>query len=1135
MKSLIACLFLLVVASYVRAAEPPDYTKDVLPILNKYCNGCHNADDREGKLDLGTYATALKGGAKGAVITPGSGEQSRLIRVLTGQAKPAMPPEDNERPKDNDVAILKSWIDAGAKGPSGAAPDPTDITVPHVKPSVSIKASINALALSPSGDTIALAKFGEVELVSAKDGALIKKFTGLRGRVNAIAFSRDGALLVAGAGEPALIGEAKVWKVATGELLRTYRGHKDCLYAVAISPGGDQIATAGYDQTIKLWSLDSDEPLRSLDGHNGAIFAMQYRPDGRVLASASDDRTVKLWNPATGERLDTLSQSTKELYTLAISPDGKRLAAAGVDNRIRVWGLSDDAKEGTNPLVFSQFAHDGAVLKIAYAADGEALVSTAEDKLIKVWNATNMTIRATSPAQPDWVSGVAILPAAREVVLSRLDGEMARFVPAASDDNAGAALTQLPEVPPAVDYGPQPPVDQLPKVAEVEPNDRPDQAMALNVPAIATGRIHVEGSDQRQQDSDLFRFSAKAGDQWIIEVNAARTGSPLDSKVSVLHGDGRPVERLLLRALRDSELEFRGMSSDQRGARLKYWEEIPLRQYVYLSGEVVKQFQQRRGPDADNQFYPEGGNRIGYFDTTARAHALAEPCYVVAPYAIGTQLPNNGLPTFTLNYENDDDAQRKLGKDSRLTFVAPADGDYLLKVSDVRGFGGEKFSYAVTVRRPQPGFKVSLTGGNPTVGAGSGKIFVAKAERLDNFNGPITVDVTGAPAGFTIMSPLVIEEGHFEAKGVVAAHASAPMTTDDDWARLKVAASAEVAGKTVTQDVNNLGMIKLADKPKVVVHVLPVEKTPAELAPPLAAPQRTFKTLTPAEFKSAGGAKLNKLDDDSLLASEANPDTDTYTVTATTNARGIRAIRLDVLGDDSLPGKAPGRANPNGNFVLSEFSVTAAAKSDPAKTAPVKLKSVAADYVQPGWSAAGMLDGNPKTGWAIAESGPNNTFPVKKTGDNPSHHAIFELAEPLTIEGETILTFTLAQTSDVKQHNVGRFKFSITTDETVAPALDFPPLPEVSIVPGRETQVRLKVERNGFNDRIPIEVENLPHGVIVNDIGLSGVLINPGETERVIFLYCEPWVAAQSRTFVAVAKVEGDQVSLPMTLHVKRP
>src|SRR6478609_6801217 len=81
------------------AADGPDFTKDVAPILTKYCTGCHNDTDREGKLSLQSYEAILKGGAKGGVITPGQVELSRLIRVLTSAAKPAMPPEGEEAPK----------------------------------------------------------------------------------------------------------------------------------------------------------------------------------------------------------------------------------------------------------------------------------------------------------------------------------------------------------------------------------------------------------------------------------------------------------------------------------------------------------------------------------------------------------------------------------------------------------------------------------------------------------------------------------------------------------------------------------------------------------------------------------------------------------------------------------------------------------------------------------------------------------------------------------------------------------------------------------------------------------------------------------------------------------------------------
>ncbi len=79
-------------------AESPEYSQ-VASILRKYCASCHNDDDRESGLSLDSYGAMLQGGKRGAVITPRRGDLSRLVRVLTGQSKPAMPPDDNKPPK----------------------------------------------------------------------------------------------------------------------------------------------------------------------------------------------------------------------------------------------------------------------------------------------------------------------------------------------------------------------------------------------------------------------------------------------------------------------------------------------------------------------------------------------------------------------------------------------------------------------------------------------------------------------------------------------------------------------------------------------------------------------------------------------------------------------------------------------------------------------------------------------------------------------------------------------------------------------------------------------------------------------------------------------------------------------------
>ena len=305
-------------------AAAPDYNKHVAPIFKKYCTGCHNATDKEGELVLERYAALLAGGGRGAVVVPGKSDQSRLVLVLTGKAKPAMPPDDNEKPTPAEIATLAAWIDAGAKGPEGAEPDPTILVTPKIKPAGNVRESVASVAFAPDGKTLALARFNSVELLALPGRSLARTLGPHRGRVNAVSFSKDGGTLLSAAGEPGVFGEVRLWNVADGQLVRTFQGHQDSLYAAVLSPDGKILATSSYDQQIKLWDAASGKELRTLAGHNDAVFDLAFRPDGKILASASGDRTVKLWDVASGERLDTFGQPLKELYAVAFSPDGKR-------------------------------------------------------------------------------------------------------------------------------------------------------------------------------------------------------------------------------------------------------------------------------------------------------------------------------------------------------------------------------------------------------------------------------------------------------------------------------------------------------------------------------------------------------------------------------------------------------------------------------------------------------------------------------------------------------------------------------------------------------------------------------------------------------------------------------------------
>lgn len=1058
---------------------PPDFNTHIAPLMQKYCAGCHNAEDKEGGLVLESYESLLAGGENGAAVIPQAPERSRLLLVLTGKAEPAMPPEGNEGPNEQELALIEAWIAAGARSPAGEAPDPTRLVVPKIAPRVARRLPAQALAFAPDGKHAAVGSYRQVRIVSLDSRGTVRRLDVPHGNVMDVAYSADGKRLAAAAGEPGLFGELLVWNAETGSVELSLRGHKDSLFAVAFSPDGSLLATAGYDQSIQLWNAASGDPVRELAGHSGAVFDLAFRPDGKMLASASADRTVKLWDVATGVRLETFAQPLGELYAVAFSPDGRRVAAGGVDNRIRVWQVSATGEEGTNPLLYSRFAHERPIIRLLYSPDGKTMVSSAEDRTVKTWSAAEMVERKLLEEQPDWAPALAFSPDSKLLAVGRLDGTLAFYesgsgkpVPPAkpeltavsprgvqigqsarlqlsgknlldgqrietnndkltariienpdedpdravievtaegelprgtyelkyvtaggTSDRVRVYLDDLPqlaevepndlpaqatnvsipcavwgtlsqmgdvdhvsfeahagqtlvceassrgvggkanlvltlydaagrvvasnndfdgsedpllayEVPSAGRYtlqindlaqegsgdhyyrlsigefafvtGAYPlsvaanaasdvelagynlpadavvevaapasgsvdvPLDParyrsrkavkvqvgaLPELREAEPNDTPETATAVAVPCTVGGRIWSPSDSDSGADVDFFRFESLAGQEWIIETEAERLGSPVDTKIDVLDVAGRPIERLLLQATRDSAINFRPINSNQLEVRVDNWEEMELNEYLFLQGEVCKIFRLPQGPDSGFLFYASGNSRRCYFDTSGANHAVAEACYIVEPHPPGASLIPNGLPVFPLYYSNDDDGERRLGRDSRVRFQAPADGSYLVRVCDVRGAGGDRFAYRLTIRPPAPDFRVRVQGANPTVRKGGARTVVFSAERIDDFEGPIRIDVTGMPQGFSISTPLVIEAGHSDVTAAVYALDNASTPPDEAADRIKVVATADVNGSPVVREVGTVGKIKLADKEKVSVRLEPAEVT----------------------------------------------------------------------------------------------------------------------------------------------------------------------------------------------------------------------------------------------------------------------------------------------------------------------
>jgi mono/diheme cytochrome c family protein len=273
--------------STLRAAETVDYAAKIAPIFEARCVDCHAGDDAEGEFSLETYEALLKGGKAGKAIEPGKAQDSLLVKFLEGRSgkegkNKFMPPGKKEHLKPEEIALIRQWIDAGAQPP--AAPMKlADVlaSLPKIAPKGEHRKAIQALAFSPQANVIAVGTYGTVQLLDATTRQPVRTMDGVAGKVNALRFSADGSMLFAAAGDAGIDGIAYQWKTADGTLVHKYEGHKDALYALALSPDGQTLATGSYDQKVKLWSVADGKEIKTLNGHNGGVYGLSFRPDGK--------------------------------------------------------------------------------------------------------------------------------------------------------------------------------------------------------------------------------------------------------------------------------------------------------------------------------------------------------------------------------------------------------------------------------------------------------------------------------------------------------------------------------------------------------------------------------------------------------------------------------------------------------------------------------------------------------------------------------------------------------------------------------------------------------------------------------------------------------------------------------------
>ena len=314
--------------------------------------------------------------------------------------------------------------------------DPKKKITTSLKPKASLPAhkdAVQSLAWSPDGKRFASGAHREIKIW--QPGQAKSLFTisdKLKGRITVLAVTPDNKTLLVADSIPAVSGDLHVVDLATGKILRSIEdAHSDSIFDISLSPDKKHFTTVSADKMVKIWDLTTWKPVATLEGHTGYILAVAYSPNGDRLASAGDNEIIKVWNtknnkqlmsfgakrsgPITGMRWTTDKEKVKKKAAEKDKEKAKKINTDKIftiseDGRPRAYGdllQHDGAQRSTGAKEKAYSAQEAskeeslASLAIAESKDGKApfpfLFAGSDIGSLFIWDAAGKLVYQQHP------------------------------------------------------------------------------------------------------------------------------------------------------------------------------------------------------------------------------------------------------------------------------------------------------------------------------------------------------------------------------------------------------------------------------------------------------------------------------------------------------------------------------------------------------------------------------------------------------------------------------------------------------------------------------------------------------------------------------------------------------------------